>query len=111
MAQRGLLCLYCLGCGSDLSITPIGRRDIGVNSLASPAHRGKNGGSGNKRILMLWTALMRQELSCKNIIPVYEGHYNTPLEIFQCFVPQSSGSNSSRISNVHFDQSLCTVLL
>ena len=28
--------LYCLGCRSDLSTTLKGRRDIGVNSLATP---------------------------------------------------------------------------
>ena len=56
MAQRGL---YCLGCGNDLSITPRDRRDIGVNSPATPEPR--------SRILTLWTALMRQELSCKGM--------------------------------------------
>ena len=39
MAQCGPVYLYCLGCRSDLSTTPRGRRDIGVNSLATPEPR------------------------------------------------------------------------
>ena len=35
MAQHGPAYLYCLGCESNLSTTPRGRRDIGVNSLAT----------------------------------------------------------------------------
>ena len=34
--KHGTTYLYCLGCGSDLSTTLRGRRDIGVNSLATP---------------------------------------------------------------------------
>ena len=45
MVQCGPVYLYCLGCGSDLSTTPRGRRGIGVNSLGTPEPR--------NRILML----------------------------------------------------------
>ena len=39
MAQCGPVYLYCLGCEIDLSTTPRGRRDISVNSLATPEPR------------------------------------------------------------------------
>ena len=34
--KHGAMYFYCLDCGSDLSTAPRERRDIGVNSLATP---------------------------------------------------------------------------
>ena len=100
MAQRGPVYLYCLGCGSDLSTTPRGRRDIGENSLTTPEPR--------NRILILWNRMSKPEVDKQNISSslslweVQQKHHSRLRSTH--FVPESFGSNSSGISNVHLDQ-------